>query len=44
VSCLLQLRAGAKRYAPDIRVLHLMQVLDESITVAERRRAVPAEA
>ena len=44
VSCLLQLRAGAKRYAPEVRVLHLMQVLDESITVAQRRRAVLAEA
>ncbi len=43
VSCLLQLREGAKRYAPQIRVMHVMQVVDESMTVAERRRAVLQE-
>jgi len=43
ISCLLQLREGAKRYAPQVRVLTLMQVLDESITVAARRRAVLPE-
>lgn len=43
ISCLLQLREGAQRYAPHIRVMHLMQVLDESMTAAERRRAVLLE-
>jgi glycolate oxidase iron-sulfur subunit len=43
ISCLTQLRDGAKRYAPQVRVLHVMQVLDESMTVAERRRAILPE-
>jgi glycolate oxidase iron-sulfur subunit len=43
ISCLLQLRAGAKRYAPQVRVLHVMQVLAESMLVEERRRAVLPE-
>lgn len=43
VSCLLQLRAGAARYAPGVRVLHVMEVLHESILSAQRRRAVIPE-
>ena len=43
ISCLLQLREGARRYAPQVRVLHLMQVLEESMIAAERRRAVLPE-
>jgi len=38
VSCLLQLRRGARDYGTPVRVLHLMEVLDASITAAERRR------
>jgi Fe-S oxidoreductase len=40
ISCLLQLRAGARRYAPQVRVLHVMEVLAESMDAAARRRAV----
>jgi len=43
ISCLVQLRAGAACYAPDVRVLHVMEVLDQSIQAAERRRAVIRE-
>jgi len=43
ISCLVQLRAGARRYAPNIRVLHVMEVLAESLEAAVRRRAVLAE-
>jgi len=43
VSCLVQLRSGAARYAPHVRVLHVMELLLESMTVAERRRAVLPE-
>jgi len=43
VSCLTQLRAGAAVHAPGVRVLHLMELLAESIAVAERRRAVLPE-
>jgi glycolate oxidase iron-sulfur subunit len=39
VSCLVQLRAGARRHAPGVRVLHLMEVLDASLRAA----AGPAE-
>jgi glycolate oxidase iron-sulfur subunit len=31
ISCLLQLRDGAARYAPEIRVAHVFELLDESI-------------
>lgn len=41
VSCLLQLRAGARRYAPNVRVMHLMEVLDASLTAAKRRKPLP---
>jgi glycolate oxidase iron-sulfur subunit len=43
ISCLLQLRVGAARYAPSVRVLHVMELLEESIQVAARRRAVIRE-
>ncbi len=43
VSCLVQLRAGAARYAPEVRVLHVMELLNESIETAQRRRAVLPE-
>jgi glycolate oxidase iron-sulfur subunit len=42
VSCLLQLRAGAARYAPDVKVMHIMEVMLASMQGAERRRAVLA--
>jgi glycolate oxidase iron-sulfur subunit len=42
VSCLLQLRAGAARYAPDLKVMHVMEVMLASMQGAERRRAVLA--
>jgi glycolate oxidase iron-sulfur subunit len=31
VSCLVQLRVGARRHAPQVRVMHLMEVLDAAI-------------
>jgi glycolate oxidase iron-sulfur subunit len=34
VSCLVQLRAGARRHAPRVRVLHLMEVLDAATRAA----------
>jgi glycolate oxidase iron-sulfur subunit len=34
VSCLVQLRAGARRHAPGVRVMHLMEVLDAAIRAA----------
>jgi glycolate oxidase iron-sulfur subunit len=40
VSCLLQLRKGAARYAPGVRVMHVFEVLDESMQTAQRRSAV----
>ena len=43
ISCLVQLRAGAARYAPTVRVMHVMEVLLESMNAAERRRAVIPE-
>jgi glycolate oxidase iron-sulfur subunit len=43
VSCLVQLRAGAAQFAPHVRVMHVMELLYESIHSAERRRAVLAE-
>jgi glycolate oxidase iron-sulfur subunit len=42
ISCLLQLRAGAARYAPDVRIMHVMEVVLASLQSAERRRAVLA--
>jgi glycolate oxidase iron-sulfur subunit len=42
ISCLLQLRAGAARYAPDVRIMHVMEVMLASLQSAERRRAVLA--
>lgn len=43
ISCLVQLRAGAALYAPQVRVLHVMELLLESMLSAERRRAVIPE-
>jgi glycolate oxidase iron-sulfur subunit len=43
VSCLLQLRNGAARYAPGVRVMHVFEVLDESLRAAQRRSAVIPE-
>ena len=43
ISCLLQLRAGAARYAPAVRVMHAMEVVQESMLAADRRRAVIPE-
>ena len=43
ISCLLQLRAGAARYAPGVRVMHVMEVVQESIVTAQRRQAVIPE-
>ncbi len=42
ISCLLQLRAGAARYAPGVKVMHVMEVMLASMQGAERRRAVLA--
>jgi glycolate oxidase iron-sulfur subunit len=36
VSCLVQLRAGARRHAPRVRVVHLMEVLDAAMRAAPR--------
>jgi glycolate oxidase iron-sulfur subunit len=33
--CMLQLRYGAKRYGPKVRVLHLMDLLDHAYSAAE---------
>jgi glycolate oxidase iron-sulfur subunit len=44
VSCLTQLRDGARRYAPDVRVMHVFEVLDASIEAGQRRAAVAAQA
>ena len=43
ISCLLQLRAGAARYLPRLRVMHVMEVLLESMLSAQRRQAVIPE-
>ncbi|MFN2451016.1 MAG: (Fe-S)-binding protein [Candidatus Dormibacteria bacterium] len=40
VSCLTQLRAGAREFAPKVRVLHLFEVLEASMESARRRSAV----
>jgi len=34
VSCLVQLRIGARRHAPKVRVMHLMEVLDAAVRAA----------
>ena len=38
VSCLHQLREGARLHAPHVRVMHLFEVLAASLDAAERRR------
>ena len=43
ISCLLQLRKGAARYASSVRVMHVFEVLNESIEIAQRRSAVLPE-
>ena len=39
VSCLVQLREGARRFAPQVRVMHLSEVLLASLEVERRRLA-----
>jgi glycolate oxidase iron-sulfur subunit len=34
ISCLVQLRRGARLHTPQVRVLHLMEVLDTAIAAA----------
>ncbi|HZS14769.1 MAG TPA: (Fe-S)-binding protein [Candidatus Dormibacteraeota bacterium] len=43
ISCLTQLRDGARRYAPDLRVMHVFEVLDAAIEAGRRRAAVAAQ-
>jgi glycolate oxidase iron-sulfur subunit len=43
VSCLVQLRKGAARYTPGVRVMHVFEVLNESIEIAQRRSAILPE-
>jgi len=43
ISCLTQLRDGARRYAPDVRVMHVFEVLDAAIEAGRRRAAVAAQ-
>jgi len=43
VSCLLQLRVGARLYAPRVRVMHLAEVLLASVEAARRREALVLE-
>jgi len=43
VSCLTQLRAGAREHAPGLRVLHLFEVLEASMESARRRSALRSE-
>lgn len=40
VSCLLQLRRGAERHAPGVRVMHTFEVLQESLESERRRHAL----
>ena len=40
VSCVLQLRRGAQLYAPQVRVMHLAEVLMASVDAERRREAV----
>ncbi len=44
ISCLMQLRNGARRYAPHLRVMHVFEVLDASIEAGRRRAAAVASA
>jgi glycolate oxidase iron-sulfur subunit len=44
ISCLTQLRDGARRYAPGLRVMHVFEVLDASVEAGRRRAAVAARA
>jgi glycolate oxidase iron-sulfur subunit len=44
ISCLMQLREGARRYAPHLRVMHVFEVLDAAIEAGRRRAAVAAQA
>jgi glycolate oxidase iron-sulfur subunit len=44
VSCLTQLRDGARRYAPDVRVMHVFEVLDAATEAGARRAALTAQA
>jgi Fe-S oxidoreductase len=41
VSCLTQLREGARHHLPALRVMHLFEVLHASIETARRRGAAP---
>jgi glycolate oxidase iron-sulfur subunit len=43
ISCLLQLREGARLYAPTLRVMHLSEVLMASIEVERRRHEVTSQ-
>jgi glycolate oxidase iron-sulfur subunit len=44
ISCLTQLRAGAQRYAPKVRVMHVFEVLDAAVEAGRRRRVAAAAA
>lgn len=44
VSCITQLRAGARRHAPQVRVMHLFEVLLASQESARRRRPLAVDA
>ena len=39
ISCLNQLRDGARRHAPHVRVMHVFEVLQASIEADQRRLA-----
>ena len=41
VSCLVQLRRGARRHAPQVRVMHLMEVLDAAIAATAAPSGTP---
>ena len=43
ISCLTQLRRGAREHAPEVRVMHVFEVLDEAMRTAERRGAIIPE-
>jgi glycolate oxidase iron-sulfur subunit len=42
ISCLTQLREGARHHAPGVRVMHLFEVLLASMESAQRRGGVPS--
>jgi glycolate oxidase iron-sulfur subunit len=44
ISCLTQLREGARRYAPNVRVMHVFEVLDAAIEAGRRRAAAMSQA